>query len=330
MDNYRVDEYVRPVASLIDGLSNWYIRRSRRRFWGDGLNEDKKNAYETLYYVLTNTCKLLAPIAPIMAEKIYTTLTGAESVHLCLWPNIPEEFKNAELLKDVDLVQEIIHLARPIRTKNNIKNRQPLQEMFVAFNDDENLNIVKKYKDLICEELNVKNVNFVENVDDIAEINYLPNFSRIGKSMGKNIPVISKALKEKTFARQDGKFVIKGNDEDIVLMEEDVLVNYKAKSNMPVMSDGEVIVSLNLEINAELEQEGVAREIVRNVQDARKLLNCNITDRISLEINGDLDSKWIDYVCRETLADQVKVSNKDYEFKLEDKEIEVFIELKRN
>ena len=108
-----------------------------------------------------------------------------------------------------------------------------------------------------------------------------------------------------------------------------MLVNYKAKSNMPVMSDGEVIVSLNLDIDAELEQEGVAREIVRNVQDARKLLNCNIVDRISLQINGALDSKWIEYVAKETLADVQVVENKDYEFKLEDKDIEVFIGLKR-
>lgn len=325
MDNYRVDEYVKPVLSLIDGLSNWYIRRSRRRFWGNGMGEDKKSAYETLYYVLVNTCKLLAPVAPIVSEKIFKSLTGQESVHLCMWPNIPEEYKNEELLKDIDLVQEIIHLARPIRTKNNIKNRQPLKEMFVAFNNDENLNIVKNYRDLICEELNIKNVNFVENVDDIAEINYLPNFSRIGKTLGKFIPTISKALKEKTFVRNNGQFVIG----ELVLEEEDVLVNYKAKSNMPVMSDGEVIVSLNLDIDAELEQEGVAREIVRNVQDARKLLNCNITDRINLQVNGELDSKWVEYVAKETLADVQNIENKDYEFKLEDKEIEVFIGLKR-
>ena len=325
MDNYRIDEYVKPITSLIDGLSNWYIRRSRRRFWGNGLGEDKKNAYETLYYVLVNTCKLLAPVAPILSEKIFKTLTDNESVHLTLWPNIPEEFKNEELLNDVDLVQEIIHLARPIRTKNNIKNRQPLKEMFVAFNSEENLNVVKKYKDLICEELNIKQVNFVENVDDIAEINYLPNFSRIGKTMGKFIPVISKALKEKSFARNNGQFVIG----DIVLEEEDVLVNYKAKSNMPVMSDGEVIVSLNLDIDAELEQEGVAREIVRNVQDARKALNCNIIDRINLEIKGALDNKWVEYVAKETLADIQVVSTADYNFKLEDKEIEVLIGLKR-
>jgi len=330
MDNYRVDEYVKPVASLIDGLSNWYIRRSRRRFWGNGLDEDKKNAYETLYYVLVNTCKILAPIAPIIAEKIFKTLTNEESVHLCLWPQIGEEYKNEQLLKDIDLVQEIIHLARPIRTKNNIKNRQPLQEMFVAFNNDDNLSIVKNYKDLICEELNVKNVNFVEKVDEIAEINYLPNFNRIGKTMGKSIPVISKSLKEKTFKVVDGSFVITGSDGDIVLTKDDVLVNYKAKTNMPVMSDGEVIVSLNLEINAELEQEGVAREIVRNVQDARKLLNCNITDRIYVEIKGDLADKWKEYVCKETLADSKVLTNNDYEFKLEDKDIEVAIEIKRN
>ena len=139
MDKYQVDEYVKPVADFIDDLSNWYIRRSRRRFWAKGMDRDKINAYETLYYVLTNLYKIMAPITPILIEKLYKSLTGRKSVHLEQWPNIDEKFKNEKLLSDIKLVQKTIYLARTIRTKNNVKNRQPLNELRIASSNAENI-----------------------------------------------------------------------------------------------------------------------------------------------------------------------------------------------
>ena len=135
MDAYQVDGYVTPLVSLMDGMTNWYIRRSRRRFWGSGMTEDKQAAYDTLYYVLVTTLKLYAPVAPILSEKLYRILTGEESVHLADWPEIPPPGPIDELLSEVELVRGVISLARAIREKQRVKNRQPLRLMQVALSD---------------------------------------------------------------------------------------------------------------------------------------------------------------------------------------------------
>ncbi|MBQ9790606.1 MAG: isoleucine--tRNA ligase, partial [Clostridia bacterium] len=276
MDAYLVDEYVTPIKELVDGLTNWYIRRSRRRFWGSGMTEDKKNAYETLYYVLTNIAKLLAPVAPIVAERVFTSMTNSESVHLENWPCIPEQFNNAELLREIDLVQDVIHLARGIRNKNNVKNRQPLKLLEVAFANKEDKVSAESYKDIIAEELNVKCVEIIENVSDIATIDYKVNFATVGKTMGSKIPVITRAIKSGNLKHENGKYIVSA-EEEIILDEKDILVSYIAKGGKPVLADDKVVVSLDLEITEELKSEGLAREIVRNIQDARKQLDLAIT-----------------------------------------------------
>ena len=302
MDNYRVDEYVKPIISLIDGLSNWYIRRSRRRFWASGMDSDKKDAYETLYYVLTNTAKLLAPIAPIVSERVFKALTDKDSVHLENWPNIPEEYNNKKLLDEIDNVQDVIHLARGIRNKQNIKNRQPLSLLQVAFANPADKTALEIYKDIIAEELNVKNIEFIENIDEIATVNYKVNFATVGKTMGSKIPVITKAIKTGNIKLENGKYHITG-DEEMFLDKQDILVTYIAKSDKPVASDERIVVALDLNITQELKNEGIAREIVRNIQDARKTLELNITDRINLYLSDTCPQEFVDYICRETLAD---------------------------
>lgn len=306
MDKYMVDEYVKPIVSLIDGLSNWYIRRSRRRFWSSGMDEDKKSAYETLYYVLTNTAKLLAPIAPIVSEKVFKALTDKESVHLENWPNIDECYNDEKLLKEIDLVQDIIHLARGIRNKHNVKNRQPLTLLQVAFTNADDYAIMQEYKSIIAEELNVKNIEFIQNVSDIAVVDYKVNFSTVGKTMGSKIPVITRAIKSGNLKHVDGKYIVTG-EEEIVLNKEDLLVSYIAKSEKPVLSDDRIVVALDLTITEELKQEGLAREIVRNIQDARKQLDLNITDRIKIFLIGDYPTNYVEYICKETLADNTNV-----------------------
>ena len=310
MDNYMVDEYVKPIISLIDGLSNWYIRRSRRRFWSNGMDEDKKNAYETLYYVLTNTAKLLAPIAPIVSEKVFKALTDKESVHLENWPNIDECYNDEKLLKEIDLVQDIIHLARGIRNKHNVKNRQPLTLLQVAFTNADDYAIMQEYKSIIAEELNVKTIEFIQNVSDIAVVDYKVNFSTVGKTMGSKIPVITRAIKSGNLKKVDDKYVILG-EEEIVLSKEDLLVSYIAKSDKPVLSDDSVVVALDLTITEELKQEGLAREIVRNIQDARKQLDLQITDRIKISLIGDYPVSYVDYICKETLADIAEINENE-------------------
>ena len=322
MDNYRVDEFVKPLYELIDGLSNWYIRRSRRRFWGSGLDKDKVNAYQTLYYVLVNAAKLFAPVAPFMAEKVYKALTGKESVHLEAWPQIDEKFNDEKLLNEVDLVQNVIHLSRAIRNKNNIKNRQPLSELKVAFVDENNYKILEQYSSIIAEELNVKKITAVYDVNEIATVDYKVNFATVGKTMGNKIPVITRAIKSNNFKFENGKIRIFG-DEEILLNKEDLLVNYLAKNNVPVVSDGEIIVALDLTITDELKNEGIAREIVRTVQDARKQAGYNISDRIKISFEGPVPLDFVDYICAETLSMVAQIPNGSEDIKVEVENVEV-------
>ena len=199
MDDYKVNRYVENLLSLIDGITNWYIRRSRRRFWAVGMNDDKRAAYETLYYVLVNTSKLLAPVAPIISEEIYKLLTDEHSVHLAEWPEIPEKFADDELVNKVDLVQQVISLARSIRNKNRVKNRQPLKTLRIALSDAKQLEGIKEFGEIIAEELNVKEVVFLEDVGGIATIKYDPNFNEIRGRYPDRIPQLIKAVKSNKF-----------------------------------------------------------------------------------------------------------------------------------
>lgn len=324
MDKYRIDEYVKPILSLIDGLSNWYIRRSRRRFWGSGFSQDKKDAYETLYYVLTNTCKIMAPITPITTEKIYTSLTKHESVHLEDWPNILEEFNDPKLLEEIDVVQEIIHLSRGIRNKYNVKNRQPLSLLEIAFSNERYYDLVKDYETIIKEELNVKKINFINDISNIATVKYKINFQTAGKTLGNKIPDVMKNINAGKIKYRDGIYYI-GENNEYTLKKEDILVSYDAKSNRPVLNNGDIVVSLDLTITEELKQEGITREIVRNVQDYRKQLDCQITDRIKIQIDGDLNQELKKYICQETLAEQTNILDQqaDASFEIENIKIKI-------
>ena len=310
MDSYSVNRYVENIVSLIDGLTNWYIRRSRRRFWTAGMSEDKKNAYETLYYVLLNLTKLFAPAAPIVSEKIYKILSRKESVHLEDWPTIPDEFRNDELVADIDLVREIITLARSVRQKNRVKNRQPLRTLRIALSDPDKSSRVAEYSSVIAEELNVKNIEILEDVGDIATVQYDPNFNEIRNHYSDRIPEIIKAVKSGKFSFSDDtvRLEINGVEEDF--SSSIILVKYNAKDGMFVASGSGIVVSLDLTVDEELRREGVAREIVRNIQDARKNAGLEIMDRIILKFEkGEIPDGWIDYVTSETLSSLGEVTD---------------------
>ena len=303
MDAYRVNHYVDNLISLIDGLTNWYIRRSRRRFWSAGMNEDKKNAYETLYYVLVNLTKLFAPAAPIVSEKIYRILTGKESVHLADWPEIPEKYRDDDLVSDIALVEEIITLARSIRAKNRIKNRQPLRTLRIALSDAGSSDRVKSYADVIAEELNVKNVEILDDVSDIATVQYDPNFNEIRNLYPDRIPDIIKAVKSGKFRIKGDSVVLNVNGTDEELSSSVILVKYNAKDGMFVASGNGIVTSLDLTVDEELKREGTAREIVRFIQDSRKNAGLEIMDRIVLQFTeGAVPEGWADYIVGETLS----------------------------
>lgn len=302
MDAYQVNRYAGFLLSLTEGLTNWYIRRSRRRFWGNGMSEDKVNAYKTLYFVLVVMTKLFAPAAPIVSEKMYRILTGKRSVHLDDWPELPPEFEDKKLLGQVGLAQEVISLARSIRNKNRVKNRQPLSCLKVALSSRTGRDALEPFKDIIAEELNVKRVELLDDVSDIADVRYAPDFNEIRRRYPDRISKLIRAVKS-------GSFRLEG---DMVLLQTDgaeercdaaiILVSYQAREGQHVADSGGIVVSLDLELTKELRDEGYARDIIRNIQDARKQLGCGITDNILLSFEGDVPEQWMEYICKETLG----------------------------
>lgn len=302
MDEYRVDSYVQPLVSLVNGMTNWYIRRCRRRFWESGMSADKQNAYETLYYVLVNTVKLFAPVAPILAEELYRNLTGEESVHLTEWPQISESYADEQLLHQVELVQQVIWLARSIREKQRVKNRQPLQLMQVAFSNPEDAAVIEDFKQIISEELNVKELDILDDVQSIATVDYKPCFPVIGAKYPTRKGELIKAVKSGVFRMAGESVYLTLNGAEECFDADIVLVSYNAKPGMHVLSENGVVASLDLNITDELRQEGLARDVVRNIQQARKDCALNISDRIVIEAQGELPQAWKDYIAAETLG----------------------------
>ena len=302
MDFYQINKYVEHLADLIDGLTNWYIRRSRRRFWSSGMSEDKRNAYRTMYYVLVCTTKLFAPVAPIISEKLYRVLTGETSVHLAQWPEIPQEFEDDALIADVSLVQEVIYLSRSIRNKNRVKNRQPLSCLKVVLPDISKSSVVNEFRDIIAEELNVKSVDILDEAEAIAEVKYAPDFNEIRSRYPNRIAEIIKAVKSGNFQMADDSVTLQINGKEESFDREIILVSYRARDGQHVASSHGIVVSLDLTVTEELRTEGFAREIVRHIQDARKQISCEITDKICLSFEGSIPDGWLDYICRETLG----------------------------
>ena len=325
MENYQIDNFVEPVVDLINGLSSWYLRRSRRRFWESEFTTDKKNAYETTYYVLVNICKLMAPITPIISEYLYQNLTNEKSVHLEDWPDIPDTFKDERILKETEVVERVISITRNLREKENIKIRQPLSKIDIAFTKDYS-DIVSKFKTTICEEVNVKNINVISNVEDIANIEYLPNFKTLGARYGSRINEVRELLQKKNFSFDGDKYTLSNSE---VLNTDDVIVRYSSKSNEAVSNDNEIVIRLDTVLTKELKEEGLAREIVRNVQDARKNLGLEISDRIKLDIKSNLPKNLLDYICNETLGDLCTLEKYDLQFNVTANDDTVEIKLKK-
>lgn len=317
MDNYQVNKYVEDLVSLIDGLTNWYIRRSRRRFWCSGMSKDKLNAYQTMYYVLVCTTKMFAPVAPILSEKMFKILTDGYTVHLEDWPIIFPGFKDELLIEKVDLVQKVIYLARTIRNKNRVKNRQPLNSLKVALSDTSKSSIVEEFKETLAEELNVKKVEVLNEVEDIASITYKPNFNEIRNRYPQRIPEIIRAIKNNKFILTDNNVLLNMDGVEEAFDLDIILVNYQAKEGEHVASNQGIVVSLDLALTDELKEEGYARDIVRNIQELRKQLGCEITEGIQLEFVTGVPQKWERYICEETLGEINEVLNPDDKIEIE-------------
>ena len=322
------------ITFLNDDLSNWYIRRNRRRFWGSELDTSKKAVYKTTYDVLIGFLKLVAPITPFITDDIYTKLTNEESIHLSDFPSYDETKVNEKIETRMDLVRDLISLGRNAREEAKIKVRQPISK---AILDGKNEKLISDLVDLIKEELNVKEVVFEKDLTKFMTLEIKPNFKVCGKMFGKNINDYANKLLE--LNQEDINNLSKGNSVKVRFMDEDleitpdmvdIRVNSKEGYDAAYLNDNFIVIDTTL--NEDLILEGIAREIVSKVQNLRKDSGFEVENRITLYYDGDLDdvlAKFTDYIKKETLSlDIVKttldsesydINGRDVKFKVERK-----------
>ena len=314
------------VPFLNDDLSNWYIRSNRRRFWDSELTDSKKAVYLTMYEVLVALTKLCAPMTPFMTEEIYQKLTGEESVHLADFPIEDTNLIDEAIEERVDLVRDICSLGRKTREDVNIKVRQPLQSLILPKSDEM---IIGDLLPSIKEELNVKEVLFIDDMTDYLEYIVKPNFKVLGKELGPKIKDLQNILQNMSSEDvnkivTEGLKVTLGTDKDLTLNEENVLISLKQKEGYASASNSKTCIVLNTELTDELLLEGLAREFVRNVQAIRKELDLVITDHINIYYDGEekvdeMLKEYDSYIKGETLAEVIsKKDNLTKEYKLND------------
>ncbi|CAM4344195.1 isoleucine--tRNA ligase [Saccharibacillus endophyticus] len=280
------------IEEFVDGLSNWYIRRSRDRFWGSGLTEDKLDAYRTLAEVLSTLARLIAPFMPVLAEDLYSNLGGKTSVHLADYPEADASLIDAELERDMKTSQQIVELARNVRNENSLKTRQPLSELIVSMDREFDL---ADYAEIVKDEINVKEIRIESGDSDFVDYTLKLNLKVAGKKYGKNVGFLQNHFKgmtaEETRAVVDsGSFNIASTDgEELQVTSEELLIEKKAKEGFASASGYGLTVALNTDVTPELEQEGWVREIVRAVQDTRKKLDLKVEQYVDLKLDVDAE-----------------------------------------
>jgi isoleucyl-tRNA synthetase len=315
MDNYDLQRAVRPFVAFIEDLTNWYIRRSRRRFWKSEDDGDKQQAYATLYHVLIELCKIAAPFTPFIAEEIYRNLRTddmPESVHLCDFPTAAGAKRDVALETQMRIVMDVVSMGRQLRKDHDAKVRQPLRRLDVVSRDSGLLNQVGELKEIIAEELNVREVFFDDDETSLATLSAKANFKTLGKKFGKQVQQINQAVQK--LSSEDLKIAAAGkgitlqiNGEAFELSGEDIVVERTPKDGLAVQAQGALVVALDLELNEDLIREGLARELVNNVQQMRKAHGFEVTDRIHLMLSaddavGDAVVTFNDYIKSEILA----------------------------
>lgn len=326
LDNYDLQRATEPIVSFINSLTNWYIRRSRRRFWKSENDGDKNQAYATLYYVLKRVSLILAPFMPFISEEIYRNLTGEESVHLADWPEFDQGKIDLELNREMEMVQRIVSLGLAIRAQQKLKVRQPLGRVEVVGarlrKDGESCPgdtarcLSEEDVEMIKEELNVKEVVFVEHSEEIATKVAKPIGAKIGKKFGRDVQEIIKEAKAGNFVEIEeaagiglsainvaGQWTLAADEYDLV---------FEGKEGHFVASEMGVVVSLDGTVTDELRAEGIARDVVRLVQSLRKKADYKVDDRVSVMVAADGDvmgavESFADYVRAETLCDSLNV-----------------------
>ena len=332
-DEYDLNKVTKYVFTFLnEDLSNWYIRRNRRRFWGSELNDSKKAVYKTTYEVLTGVCKLLAPIIPFITEELFIKLTGKESVHLEDYPVCDDNMINEAIEEKMDLVRDLISLGRNAREEVKIKVRQPISEIII---DGKNKELIGDLTDLIKEELNVKNVVFENDLSKYMNFTIKPNFKVCGKMFGKEINNYAKMLStlndEDVNKLQNGNTIIAAfNGENIEITKEMVDIRIESKEGFDAAKENNNFIILNTTLTEDLINEGIVRELVSKVQNLRKVKDFDVADRITLYYDGDIESiisEFTDYIKKETLSiDIVKKEDLSENFNLNGIDVKLDVE----
>ena len=333
MDKYDLNKVVHLIQDFVcDDLSNWYIRRNRRRFWGSELDNSKKAVYKTTYEVLVGLCKMICPIAPFISEEIYTKLTDEESVNLSDYPVCDESMINESLEEKMDLVIELISYARNIREEAKIKVRQPISEVIFEEKYKEKIG---EFESLFKEELNVKNVNWTNDLSKYLTITYKPNFKEVGKVFGSDIKAfgeyLSNITEDDSKKLESGELTIKLNDKEYEVTPNYVIKTINSKDGYKAVMLNYKTVIINTALDKDLINEGIAREIVSKVQNLRKTSGFDIADRIDMIYNAskevvDAINEFKEYIMDEVLALTLEESDMaETEFKINDYDMKVSI-----
>lgn len=343
MEKYEVTKAFRAIQDfVIYDLSNWYIRRNRRRFWKGEKDNDKISAYQTLKEVMIDVLALMAPLAPFLSEDLYLKLKdkdAPESIHLLDFPTPNEELISKDLEIRMELAQKIVNLARSLREKSKIKVRQPLRRILVPVLTPEDRRNIQYFENIILEELNIKGIEYVSGDMDILRKSAKGNFKVIGKKYGKNTQPVANAIKELTNSQineleKNKKLPIKVNNEDIILDFEDVEIVSEDIEGWLVASEYGITVALDTSIDEVLLAEGIARELVSKIQNLRKSANLEVTDRINLKINPDAGIRayieaQIEYIKNEVLANEILLTdNNGAEIEID--EHKAIVEIEKN
>lgn len=316
--NYKVTETAKVLQDFVDELSNWYVRRSRERFWGKDMNQDKINAYMTLYTALTTVVKLAAPMVPFITESIYRNLVCSVddkapiSVHLCDFPVANEAFIDTELEAEMELVLEIVVLGRAARNASNIKNRQPIGNMYVKA--DRQLDDF--FKEIVASELNLKAVSFKDDMEEYLSYSFKPQFKVLGPKVGKQIGEVKAALAginghaAKAELESTGKLKLSLKSGEVELLPEDVDITMSQTEGFATQRYGNVTIALETTLSQELIEEGFVREIISKLQTMRKENGFQVVDHITVYAAGndklvDIMSRNEDFLKKVVLADKV-------------------------
>ncbi len=347
MDAYDVTKAARAVSNFtIDHLSNWYVRRCRRRFWKSEMNENKLSAYQTLYEALVTVCKLLSPFAPFMAEEIYFNLNSVtkredfESVHLSSMPKVV--YNDKVLETKMELAQQVVYLTRALRAKANLKVRQPLKKIIVVV-EKTRKDTLKYMQDVILDEVNIKELVVLDDDSEIVSKSAKANFKSIGPKFGKKVKAAAEAIKSfgksEISAVESGKNVELNIDgETIIVTPEDIEIISSEIKGWIVESENGVTVAVDTELTNELIEEGLAREFVNRIQNMRKDAGFDVTDRIKIFFSGsekliEAINSFRNYVSTETLAESVTAgenSNGSYTQEWKIGEFDCIIQIKKS